>query len=54
MRLASTKLHRLDENLGAVNLVLSAEELRDIDGAVSKVSIHGARYSEQMELLVDR
>jgi aryl-alcohol dehydrogenase-like predicted oxidoreductase len=50
----TTKLHRLDENLGAANLSLNDEELRGIDSALSKISIQGARYSEQMQQLVDR
>ena len=50
----TTKLHRLDENLGAATIALSAEDLRGIDSALSKISIQGARYSEQMEKLVDR
>jgi aryl-alcohol dehydrogenase-like predicted oxidoreductase len=50
----TTKLHRLDENLGAAKLSLNDEELRGIDSALSKISIQGARYSEQMQQLVDR
>jgi aryl-alcohol dehydrogenase-like predicted oxidoreductase len=50
----TTKLHRLDENLGAANLSLSAEELRGIDNALSTISVQGARYFEQMQQLVDR
>jgi aryl-alcohol dehydrogenase-like predicted oxidoreductase len=50
----TTKLHRLDENLGAVGVGLTPEELRDIDSAVSKVPVHGHRYSEQAERMVDR
>lgn len=50
----TTKLHRLDENLGAAAIALNGEELRDIDGALSKIGIQGARYSDQMEKLVDR
>ena len=43
----TTKLHRLDENLGAAGVGLTPDELRDIDSAVSKVPVHGHRYSEQ-------
>lgn len=50
----TTKPHRLDENLGAAAIDLNTEELRDIDGALSKIGIQGARYSDQMEKLVDR
>lgn len=50
----TTKPHRLDENLGAAALTLSAEDLNSIDRALSKIDIQGARYSDQMEKLVDR
>lgn len=43
------KLERLDENLGAVEVELSADDLRDIDDAASKIPIQGARYSEENE-----
>jgi aryl-alcohol dehydrogenase-like predicted oxidoreductase len=42
----TTKLHRLEENLGAVNIQLSAEDVRDIDTAVSKIEIQGLRLPE--------
>jgi len=42
----TTKLHRLEENLGAVDLQLSADDLRDIDTAVSKIEIQGLRLPE--------
>ena len=42
----TTKLHRLEENLGAANLQLSADDLRDIDSAVSRIEIQGARLPE--------
>ena len=42
----TTKLHRLEENLGAVNVHLSVEDLRDIDTAVSKIEIQGLRLPE--------
>ena len=50
----TTKLHRLEENLGAVNVELTADELREIDEASSRITIHGARYSEGSQKLVDR
>jgi aryl-alcohol dehydrogenase-like predicted oxidoreductase len=50
----TTKLHRLDENLGAAGVGLAQDELRDIDSAVSKVPVHGHRYSEQLERMIDR
>ncbi|QEE29619.1 aldo/keto reductase [Terriglobus albidus] len=42
----TTKLHRLEENLGAVNVELSAEDLKQIDGATSKLLLEGARLPE--------
>jgi aryl-alcohol dehydrogenase-like predicted oxidoreductase len=50
----TTKLHRLEENLGAVNVELTAGELREIDEASSQITIHGARYSEGAQRMVDR
>jgi len=50
----TTKLHRLDENLGAAAIELTAAELRDIDTAVSQVPVHGARYPENLQRMVGR
>lgn len=50
----TTKLHRLEENLGAVDLVLTAEYLRAIDETSSAIEIHGARYSEGSQRMIDR
>jgi len=50
----TTKLHRLEENIGAAGVVLTADELRDIDGAVSKIEVQGARYPEHLQQLVGR
>jgi len=50
----TTKLHRLEENLGALEVKLSAEELRELDSATSEISVHGARYPEEMQKLVGR
>ncbi|HEY2325119.1 MAG TPA: aldo/keto reductase [Thermoanaerobaculia bacterium] len=50
----TTKLHRLDENLGALNLTLTAADLREIDEASSRITIHGARYSEGAQKMIDR
>jgi aryl-alcohol dehydrogenase-like predicted oxidoreductase len=50
----TTKLHRLDENLGAANIELTASDLHDIDGALSAVTVQGERYTERMQQLVDR
>jgi aryl-alcohol dehydrogenase-like predicted oxidoreductase len=45
----TTKLHRLHENIGAVDLELMPEDLREIDIAASKITIQGARYPEALE-----
>src|SRR6266513_2733633 len=45
----TTKLHRLEENLGAINVELSADDLREIDNAASKIEVQGARYPEELE-----
>jgi aryl-alcohol dehydrogenase-like predicted oxidoreductase len=50
----TTKLHRLEENIGAANIELSAEDLRSIESAVSKVTVQGARYPEHLQKLVGR
>jgi len=50
----TTKLHRLEENLGAVNVELTPEDLREIEEASSKITIHGARYSEGSQRMIDR
>ena len=50
----TTKLHRLEENLGAVNLTLSAGDLRELEEASGRIEIHGARYPEAHERLTGR
>src|SRR5205814_1435100 len=45
----TTKLHRLEENLGAVSVELTPDDLREIDGAASKIKVEGARYPEALE-----
>ena len=45
----TTKLHRLEENIGAAGVGLTPDDLRDIDRAVSKVTVQGARYPEHLE-----
>jgi aryl-alcohol dehydrogenase-like predicted oxidoreductase len=50
----TTKLHRLDENLGATAVRLTPDELRDIETAVSEVPVYGHRYSEQTQRMIDR
>jgi aryl-alcohol dehydrogenase-like predicted oxidoreductase len=50
----TTKLSRLEENLGAANVELTTSDLHDIDGALSAVRVQGERYTERMQQLVDR
>ena len=45
----TTKLARLEENIGAVSLPLTPEDLRDIDAAASQINVEGARYPERLE-----
>ena len=50
----TTKLHRLGENIGAVNVELSPEELRELQTAASKIAVQGARYPEELQRMVGR
>jgi aryl-alcohol dehydrogenase-like predicted oxidoreductase len=50
----TTKRHRLEENIGAVNVKLSVEHLRQITEAASKIAVQGARYPEAFQKLVGR
>jgi aryl-alcohol dehydrogenase-like predicted oxidoreductase len=50
----TTKLHRLDENIGAVSVELTPDDLRDIENAASKITVEGARYPEKLEQLTGR
>ncbi len=50
----TTKLHRLDENIGAASLVLTAEDLQHIGQAAAAIQVQGARYPEQLQRLVSR
>jgi aryl-alcohol dehydrogenase-like predicted oxidoreductase len=45
----TTKLSRLEENIGAVAVELTSEDLREIDSAASKITVQGARYPEELE-----
>ncbi|HKR22353.1 MAG TPA: aldo/keto reductase [Pyrinomonadaceae bacterium] len=45
----TTKLSRLEENIGAVDIELTADDLREIDQAASEITVQGARYPEEME-----
>jgi len=50
----TTKLHRLEENIGAANVELTPDDLRQIDNATAKISVQGARYPENLQKLVNR
>jgi aryl-alcohol dehydrogenase-like predicted oxidoreductase len=50
----TTKLHRLEENLGAAELELSADDLREIDQALSRIAVQGERYPADRQKLVGR
>lgn len=50
----TTKLHRLEENLGAADIDLSADDLNDIENAVSKIAVQGERYPQHLQQRVDR
>jgi aryl-alcohol dehydrogenase-like predicted oxidoreductase len=50
----TTKLHRLDENLGAARVELTPDDLREIDSAASKIKVQGARYPEALEQMTGR
>jgi len=50
----TTKLNRLDENIGAVSVELAPDDLREIDRAASKITVQGARYPEKLEQMTGR
>jgi aryl-alcohol dehydrogenase-like predicted oxidoreductase len=50
----TTKLHRLEENLGAANIQLTPEDLREIDSAVSQIQVQGERYPAHLQARIDR
>jgi len=50
----TTKLDRLEENIGAANVQLSPEDLRELEMAASKIPLQGARYPEELQKLVGR
>ncbi|HWA10486.1 MAG TPA: aldo/keto reductase [Opitutaceae bacterium] len=50
----TTKLHRLEENLGAASIELGSDDLRDINAAAAKIAVQGARYPEHLQKLVGR
>jgi aryl-alcohol dehydrogenase-like predicted oxidoreductase len=50
----TTKVSRLEENLGGANIKLTADDLREIDSAASKIKVEGARYPEHLQKMVGR
>lgn len=50
----TTKLHRLEENLGATTVELTREDLREIADATARITVQGARYSEASQKMIDR
>lgn len=50
----TTKLHRLEENIGAVDVEITKEDIKEIEAASSKIKIQGERYSENSQRMIDR
>ena len=50
----TTKRHRLEENVGAVDIQLTADDLSEIDRAASQIEVQGARYPEHLQRMVGR
>jgi aryl-alcohol dehydrogenase-like predicted oxidoreductase len=50
----TTKLHRLEENLGATEVELTPDEIQNIDSAVSRITVQGDRYPKELQATVDR
>ena len=50
----TTKLHRLEENIGAAAIELTPDDLREIESRASKITIEGARYPEHIEQMSNR
>jgi aryl-alcohol dehydrogenase-like predicted oxidoreductase len=50
----TTKLARLEENIGAADIQLTLDDLREIDTAASKITVQGARYPENLQKMVGR
>ena len=50
----TTKLHRLEENIGAVEIELTPDDLREIETAASEIKVQGARYPEKLEAMTGR
>ena len=50
----TTKVHRLEENLGAAAIELTEHDLKEISEAISRIEVHGARYPEQLQKMVGK
>ena len=50
----TTKMHRLEENLGAVAVELTPDDLQEIERTAAQITIQGARYSESSQRMIDR
>jgi len=50
----TTKLHRLEENIGALAVTLTPDDLREIESAAAKITVQGARYTEKLEQMTGR
>ena len=50
----TTKLHRLEENIGSVTIEFTDDELHEIDNASGEIKVEGARYPEHLQKLVGR
>jgi aryl-alcohol dehydrogenase-like predicted oxidoreductase len=50
----TTRLHRLEENIGAVAVELTCDDLREIETAAAKITVQGARYPEHIEAMSNR
>ena len=50
----TTKLARLEENIGAVSVELTADDLREIDSAAAKITVQGTRYPDHLERMTGR
>ncbi len=50
----TTKLHRLEENIGAADIELNEDEIREIEDTSSQIEVHGERYNESMQQMIDR
>jgi aryl-alcohol dehydrogenase-like predicted oxidoreductase len=50
----TTKLHRLEENMGAVEIILNSNDLKEINEALSAIEVQGDRYSAQAQKMIDR